>query len=148
MFPRRVPPTPSPTKRPTEEMWFECRPRGGRFVNLWSLPSPQNPAGESGRNSQSGQGLRRGRSAYRPPDSSPGLLLSTHLKRAPRHGVRDMVPTVAPSPNGMVMKVLPGADRKRTPGLYCFRVTYRNPDGLEPGCVMTWEVSGGRTPYQ
>ena len=38
-----------------------------------------------------------------------------------------MVPNVSPAPNGMVMKILPGADRKRSPGLYCFRVTYRNP---------------------
>jgi hypothetical protein len=52
------------------------------------------------------------------------------------------------SPDGMLMKILPGADRKRSPGLYCFRVTYRNPDGQEPGCVMTWEVTGGRGPYQ
>jgi hypothetical protein len=52
------------------------------------------------------------------------------------------------SPDGMLMKILPGADRKRSPGLYCYRVTYRNPDGQEPGCVMTWEVSGGRGPYQ
>ena len=52
------------------------------------------------------------------------------------------------SPDGMLMKILPGADRKRTPGLYCYRVTYRNPVGLEPGCVMTWEVTGGRGPYQ
>ena len=59
-----------------------------------------------------------------------------------------MVPNLSSSPNGMVMKILPGADRKRSPGLYCFRVTYRNPEGLQPGCVMTWEVTGGRTPYQ
>src|SRR5262245_33625272 len=52
------------------------------------------------------------------------------------------------SPNGMLMKILPGADRKRSPGLYCYRVTYRNPDSHESGCVMTWEVTGGRGPYQ
>ncbi len=53
-----------------------------------------------------------------------------------------------PSPDGMLMKILPGTDRKRSPGLYCYRVTYRNPEGQDPGCMMTWEVSGGRTPYQ
>ena len=52
------------------------------------------------------------------------------------------------TPDGMLMKILPGADRKRSPGLYCYRVTYRNPEGADPGCVMTWEVSGGRGPYQ
>ena len=43
---------------------------------------------------------------------------------------------------------IPGPDRKRTTALYQYRVTYRNPDPSEPGCVMTWEVSGGRLPYQ
>jgi hypothetical protein len=52
------------------------------------------------------------------------------------------------APNNVLMKILPGADRKRSPGLYCYRVTYRNPEGREPGCVMTWEVSGGRSGYQ
>jgi hypothetical protein len=56
---------------------------------------------------------------------------------------------IAPfSPDGMLMKILPGADRKRSPGLYCYRVTYRNALGSESGCLMTWEVTGGRTAYQ
>ena len=33
------------------------------------------------------------------------------------------------SQDGMLLKILPGADRKRSPGLYCYRVTYRNADG-------------------
>ncbi|HVK09566.1 MAG TPA: hypothetical protein VM597_12385 [Gemmataceae bacterium] len=52
------------------------------------------------------------------------------------------------STSAMFMKILPGPDRKRSPGLYCYRVTYRNPEGQGPGCVMTWEVSGGRNAYQ
>jgi hypothetical protein len=32
--------------------------------------------------------------------------------------------------------------------MYQYRVTYRNPTPGESGCVMTWEVSGGRLPYQ
>jgi hypothetical protein len=32
--------------------------------------------------------------------------------------------------------------------MYQYRVTYRNPSPGETGCVMTWEVSGGRLPYQ
>ncbi|MCI0705803.1 MAG: hypothetical protein L0241_32480, partial [Planctomycetia bacterium] len=52
-------------------------------------------------------------------------------------------PTVA-----IVTVVLPGSDRKRTPAPYHFRVTYRNPEPIEPGCVMTWAITGGREEYQ
>ncbi len=44
--------------------------------------------------------------------------------------------------------VLPGPDRKRVPSPYHYRVTYRDPAPAGPGCVMTWEVRGGREPYQ
>ena len=46
------------------------------------------------------------------------------------------------------MSELPGPDRKRTLAEYRFRLTYRNPAADEEGCVMVWEVSGGRMPYQ
>ena len=49
---------------------------------------------------------------------------------------------------GVLCLVLPGSDRKRSMSMYTFRVTYRNTVPDEPGCVMTWEVSGGRLPYQ
>lgn len=49
---------------------------------------------------------------------------------------------------GILMVALPGPDRKRLPAAYQYRVTYRGPSADEPGCVMTWEVSGGRLPYQ
>ncbi len=49
---------------------------------------------------------------------------------------------------GAMTLTLPGADRKRKPAAYSFRVTYRAPDPAEPGCVMTWQVAGGREPYQ
>ncbi len=48
----------------------------------------------------------------------------------------------------IVTVVLPGPDRKRTPAPYQFNVTYRNPEPTEPGCVMTWTVTGGREEYQ
>lgn len=48
----------------------------------------------------------------------------------------------------LITLTLPGPDRKRTAAPYHFRVTYRNPDMGEPGCVMTWEVTGGREAYQ
>lgn len=43
---------------------------------------------------------------------------------------------------------IPGPDRKRTLTDYRYRLTYRDaaPDG--PGCLMAWDVSGGRLPYQ
>lgn len=48
----------------------------------------------------------------------------------------------------VVSVTLPGPDRKRTPAAYQFHVTYRNPEPAEPGCVMTWRVTGGREAYQ
>ena len=48
----------------------------------------------------------------------------------------------------LITLLLPGPDRKRTYCPYHFRVTYRSPDASEPGCVMTWEVIGGREVYQ
>ncbi len=44
--------------------------------------------------------------------------------------------------------VLPGPDRKRTAVSYHYRLSYRNPCPEAVGCVMTWEVSGGRLVYQ
>ena len=48
----------------------------------------------------------------------------------------------------LLVRPLPGPDRKRTPSAYLFRVVYRAPDAAGPGCVMAWEVAGGRQPYQ
>ena len=48
----------------------------------------------------------------------------------------------------LLLTVLPGPDRKRIPAPYQFRVTYRNHTITATGCVMTWEVTGGRLPYQ
>jgi hypothetical protein len=54
----------------------------------------------------------------------------------------------APKSLAVTTLILPGPDRKRTQCLYTFRVTYRNPQASETGCVMTWEVGGGREAYQ
>jgi hypothetical protein len=43
---------------------------------------------------------------------------------------------------------LPGPDRKRVARPYGYRLTYRNPDADACGCVLLWEVSGGRLHYQ
>ena len=43
---------------------------------------------------------------------------------------------------------LPGPTRDRAPSPYCYRLTYRNLDPAEPGCVLLWDVHGGRQPYQ
>ncbi|MBM3979970.1 MAG: hypothetical protein FJ304_06745 [Planctomycetes bacterium] len=59
--------------------------------------------------------------------------------------------TTKPEPRAtfaIVTVVLPGPDRKRKPAPYQFNVTYRNPAPAEPGCVMTWVVTGGREDYQ
>ncbi|MBY0230693.1 MAG: hypothetical protein K2W96_15510 [Gemmataceae bacterium] len=56
--------------------------------------------------------------------------------------VRNMLPET------VVFAALPGPTRKRTASPYCFRVTHRAADPLEPGCAMQWEVYGGRDIYQ
>ncbi|MDB5310042.1 MAG: hypothetical protein JWO38_4244 [Gemmataceae bacterium] len=57
--------------------------------------------------------------------------------------------TTHPKPSfALITLILPGPDRKRVPAPYHFHVTYRNPEPGEPGCVMTWEVLGGRELYQ
>jgi len=48
----------------------------------------------------------------------------------------------------VVFTVLPGPDRKREARPYGYRMTYRNPEADASGCVMLWEVSGGRLHYQ
>lgn len=59
-----------------------------------------------------------------------------------------MTPTTPKPSLAVITLFLPGPDRRRTFSPYHFRVTYRNPELGEPGCVMTWEVTGGREPYQ
>ncbi|MHB1422248.1 MAG: hypothetical protein ACYC3I_03425 [Gemmataceae bacterium] len=53
-----------------------------------------------------------------------------------------------PPTNGVVFASLPGPTRKRQPSPYCYRLTYRNPQSREPGCVLLWAVYGGRQEYQ
>jgi hypothetical protein len=47
-----------------------------------------------------------------------------------------------------ILALLPGPDRRRTATTYRYKLIYRNPADKAPGCVMLWEVSGGRLPYQ
>jgi hypothetical protein len=44
--------------------------------------------------------------------------------------------------------LLPGPSRKRVQSSYCYHLTYRNPESAATGCVLIWEVAGGRLPYQ
>lgn len=44
--------------------------------------------------------------------------------------------------------LLPGPDRKRSVATYHYHLRYRRPDQDTPGCLMTWDVVGGRMPYQ
>lgn len=48
----------------------------------------------------------------------------------------------------VVFASLPGPTRKRQPSAYCYRLTYRNPNPNLPGCVLLWDVLGGRQAYQ
>jgi hypothetical protein len=51
-------------------------------------------------------------------------------------------------PTPFLIRHLPGPTRKRTTSPYGYRLTYRNPDPCAAGCVLLWEVSGGRLLYQ
>ncbi len=53
-----------------------------------------------------------------------------------------------PTKIGMLLRLLPGPTRKREPRLYCFQITYRAPNDSHSGCLMTWDVQGGRELYQ
>jgi hypothetical protein len=48
----------------------------------------------------------------------------------------------------VVFASLPGPTRKRTASPYCYRLTHRAAQSREPGCVMLWDVMGGRDIYQ
>jgi hypothetical protein len=48
----------------------------------------------------------------------------------------------------VLVAVLPGPDRKRTQSIYRYRVAFRGADAERPGCLVLWEVAGGRQPYQ
>ena len=50
------------------------------------------------------------------------------------------------SPIELVSTLLPGPDRKRTATAYHYRVIHRDARGN--GCVLAWEVTGGRLGYQ
>jgi hypothetical protein len=43
---------------------------------------------------------------------------------------------------------LPGPNRKRAQHAYVYRLKYLNTTAGEAGCVMSWEVHGGRLTYQ
>jgi hypothetical protein len=49
---------------------------------------------------------------------------------------------------GVAFTTLPGPSRKRMPSPYCFRITYQNPKPDADGCVLAWDVMGGRDIYQ
>ncbi len=53
-------------------------------------------------------------------------------------------------PNSLAprLALVPGPDRKRTLRLYHYRLVYLNPEPGAVGCILQWEVSGGRMDYQ
>lgn len=48
----------------------------------------------------------------------------------------------------MLIALLPGPNRRRSDALYQYRLVYRQPDLDADGCLMLWQVLGGRQPYQ
>src|SRR5690348_2274553 len=50
--------------------------------------------------------------------------------------------------NAVLITMLPGPNRKRVQGLYQYRPIYRHPDPEAEGCVVLWQVTGGRQTYQ
>ncbi len=48
----------------------------------------------------------------------------------------------------VVFTLLPGPDRKRVARPYAYRLIYRNANADAAGCVMLWDVTGGRLHYQ
>lgn len=53
-----------------------------------------------------------------------------------------------PIVSGILILTLPGPSRKRQKSLYTCRVTHREPVANTAGCVISWEVNGGRFAYQ
>lgn len=58
-----------------------------------------------------------------------------------------MLPAAEPA-LPVLTALLPGPDRKRAHAPYRYRLTYRNPGADAVGCVLIWEVGGGRLLYQ
>jgi hypothetical protein len=50
--------------------------------------------------------------------------------------------------SNVVFTSLPGPTRKRLPSAYRYALTYRNPEPTAAGCLLLWDVQGGREPYQ
>jgi len=48
----------------------------------------------------------------------------------------------------VLITVLPGPTRKRVHGLYQYRLIYRHPEPEAEGCLVLWQVTGGREVYQ
>lgn len=48
----------------------------------------------------------------------------------------------------VIFTELPGPTRKRLTSPYCYRMTHRADNTREPGCVLMWDVMGGREIYQ
>jgi hypothetical protein len=56
--------------------------------------------------------------------------------------------THQPLPRSVVFTSLPGPTRKRLPSPYCYRLTFETAEPNESGCLLQWDVMGGRDIYQ
>jgi hypothetical protein len=52
------------------------------------------------------------------------------------------------SSRAVLIAMLPGPSRKRADALYQYRLTYRAPQSDTEGCLLLWQVVGGRQSYQ
>jgi hypothetical protein len=55
--------------------------------------------------------------------------------------------TQAPA-KAVLITTLPGSSRDKAHCLYEYRLVYRQTDAEADGCLMLWQVVGGREPYQ
>ncbi len=57
-------------------------------------------------------------------------------------------PELNSNSRAVLIALLPGPDRKRRETLYQYRLMYRHPQFNVGGCLLLWQVVGGRQSYQ
>lgn len=53
----------------------------------------------------------------------------------------------SPLPRNVVFAELPGPTRHRSASPYCYRLLHESSEPQEEGCLLLWEVFGGREIY-
>lgn len=70
------------------------------------------------------------------------------MEKGKRGSIASEIASMTYSDTSVLFASLPGPTRQRKPSAYRYRLTYRNPDPRAEGCVLLWEVEGGRETYQ